>query len=1057
MVLRSNLCSFAAIALFVLGLAATAFPAQGVSPALFSGMRWRLVGPFRGGRTLCAVGVPGQPNLFYMGAVGGGVWKTTDAGNTWQPIFDGQPIASIGDLAVAPSNPVVIYVGSGEADMRSDISYGDGMYKSVDGGRTWQHIGLTDTQQIGRVLIDPKDPNRVFVAALGHAYGANDERGVFRTSDGGATWQKVLFKNADTGAIDLAFDPHDSNTIYAALWQTRRPPWNVYPPSNGPGSGLYKSTDGGNTWQQLTDGLPTEELGRIGIAVAASDPERVYAIVDAKQGGLYRSDDAGKTWHLVSKDRRIWLRGWYFGGVSVDPKNADVVYLPNIATYKSTDGGKTFTVWKGSPGGDDYHSAWISPEDSSRVILSSDQGTVITLNGGETWSSWYNQPTAQFYHVVTDNQFPYWLYGAQQDSGAMAVPSRSNFTGITEHDWHPVEVAGESGMIATNPLDPRIVFGGDVTRFDTVTTQDQDISPTISRPAAYRRVWTLPVAVSKADPHKLYFANQFLSLSVNGGQSWEQISPDLTRAAPPAPPNLDPITEKSGLASPRKGVIYAIAPSPLDANMVWVGTDDGTIHVTRDDGRHWSDVTPKELTPWSKVGILEASHFDRESAYAAIDRHRLDDLRPYIYRTHDGGKTWQLAANGIPTGAFVNVVREDPVRRGLLYAGTELGMYVSFDDGDHWQPLQLNLPVASVRDIDVHGDDLAIATHGRSFWILDDLTPLRQATAAMAEEEAHLFRPAVTLRVRPGHDQGTPRSFEVPHGENPPAGAILDYYLKSAPAMPVALEILDARGKVVRRFASDDKPPVVDPKTQLITMNWVHVAQPPSAAAGGHRFVWDLRYPSPGMAPFNTPWGVSGVWAPPGSYTVRLTVDGKSYTQPLVVMKDPRVKASDADLEAQFAAAEESNKAGFALAKEMKQVAAIEGQLTAAETRAQGNAAAAQALARFRGRFEEVAGPKFAGYGPPVIPLQTDFSSLRYLSGAFRGLTQAIESADAAPTAEQLAALKLNQATMAKTMAQWQELLAKDLPALNAELQKAGLGAIDPNAKPPAPEVGGDD
>ncbi|HXZ28303.1 MAG TPA: hypothetical protein VEG08_09940, partial [Terriglobales bacterium] len=721
--------------------------AQQVDPAVFAGLHWRLVGPFRGGRALTATGVPGQPSVFYFGSVGGGVWKSTDAGNTWEPIFDSQKIASIGAIAVAPSAPDVVYVGTGEADMRSQISYGDGMYKSSDAGRSWTHIGLEDSQQIGRILVDPHDPDRVFVAVLGHAYAANSQRGVFRSSDGGKHWDRVLYKDDNTGAIDLAFDPTNSQVIYAALWQTRRPPWNIYPASNGPGSGLFKSTDGGTTWQQLTQGLPTEGLGRIGVAVAPSDPNRVYALVDAKDGGLYRSDDAGRTWTRASNEARTWGRGWYFGVVEVDPKNPDVVYVCNTSVYKSVDGGKNFTAFRGAPGGDDYHGLWIAPDDPQRMIVSSDQGTIVTLNGGQTWSSWYNQPTAQLYHVATDQRFPYWIYGAQQDSGTIAVPSRTDYASITGHDWGPVAL-GESDMVAPDPLHPGIVFGGTVDRYDVATSQGQDVSPTIGRPGTFRRTWTLPLVFSSADPHKLYFSHQFLYRSTNGGRSWEQISPDLTREDPGVPANLDPVTAGYGLASPRKGVIYSIAPSPLSPNLLWVGTDDGLIHRSSDDGKHWSDVTPKELTAWSKVATLEASHFDEKVAYAAVDRHRLDDYRPYIYRTHDGGKTWQMVAKSIPADSFVNVVREDPLRAGMLYAGTELGIYVSFNDGDDWQPLQFNLPVSSVRDITIHGDDLVVATHGRSFWILDDITPLREAKAELAAEPVHLFKPATALRIR---------------------------------------------------------------------------------------------------------------------------------------------------------------------------------------------------------------------------------------------------------------------------------------------------------------------
>ena len=1021
--------------------------AQQVDPAVFAGLRWRLVGPFRGGRALTATGVSGQPNVFYFGSVGGGVWKSTDAGNTWEPIFDSQKIASIGAIAVAPSAPNVVYVGTGEADMRSQISYGDGMYKSSDAGKSWTHIGLEDSQQIGRILVDPHDPERVFVAVLGHAYAANSQRGVFRSTDGGKHWERVLYKDDNTGAIDLAFDPTNSQVIYAALWQTRRPPWNIYPASNGPGSGLYKSTDGGATWQQLTQGLPTEGLGRIGIAVAPSDPSRVYAIVDAKDGGLYRSDDAGRTWTRASNEARTWGRGWYFGVVEVDPRNPDVAYVCNTSMYKSVDGGKSFTAFKGAPGGDDYHGLWIAPEDPQRMIVSSDQGTIVTLNGGQTWSSWYNQPTAQLYHVATDRRFPYWIYGAQQDSGTIAVPSGTDYASITGHDWGPIAL-GESDMVAPDPLHPGIVFGGTVDRYDVTTSQGQDVSPTTGRPGPFRRTWTLPLVFSSADPHKLYFSHQFLFRSTNGGKSWEQISPDLTRENPGVPANLDPVTAGYGLAGPRKGVIYSIAPSPLNPNLLWVGTDDGLIHRSSDDGKHWSDVTPKELTAWSKVATLEASHFDEKIAYAAVDRHRLDDYQPYIYRTHDGGKTWQMVAKSIPAGSFVNVVREDPLRAGMLYAGTELGIYVSFNDGDDWQPLQLNLPAVSVRDITIHDSDLIIATHGRSFWVLDDIAPLRAVSAALAAEPVHLFQPVEAVRVRPGSDQGTPYPKEIPHGDNAPAGALLDYWLKDAPAAPVTLEILDAKGGVVRSFRSDDRVAPVNEKTLVITMDWVRPAAVLSAAPGMHRFVWDLHYEAPAPARgFGGFRRGGGPWVLPGEYTVRLTVDGKSYTKPLTVKLDPRVKVAPAELEAQLAAAQAAAAKIKELTPEAAKAAAMDKQLKDLAAKVKDNAALSSALAQFGRRLTAVLGPSPLNYGAPVIPLETDQTSLRHLLADYSQVLAAVESADAAPTAEQHSALRQGDDTFVGTMAEWKQLLG-DLPGLNAQLKQAGLPEITTNPKP---------
>src|SRR5579872_5447804 len=897
------------IALVIFGaMAPRRASAQQINENLYSGMHWRLIGPFRGGRAVAVTGVPGQPDVFYFGAVGGGVWKTTNAGLTWKAVFDSEHIASIGAIAVATSDPNVIYVGSGEPDMRSDISYGNGMYKSTDGGATWKHIGLEDTRQIGSILVDPRDANLVYVAAMGHSYGPNAERGVFRSTDGGATWKKILFKDENTGAIDLAFDAQNTKTIYATLWQTRRPPWNVYPPSNGPGSGLYKSTDGGDNWTQLTNGLPTEGLGRVGVAVAPSNSNRVYAIVDAKNGGLYRSDDAGQTWKLADNESRIWGRGWYFGGVTVDTKNSDVLYVMNTSTYRSTDGGQSFTAIKGAPGGDDYHTIWINPRNPQIIFLGCDQGATITVNGGQTWSSWYNQPTAQFYHVATDNRFPYWVYGAQQESGSVGTASRGDYGEITFREWFPVGVE-EYGYIAPDPLNPDILYGGKLTRTNLATREVQNVSPApLREDSRYRFVRTMPIVFSPVDPHILYFAAQVVFKTTNGGNSWETISPDLTRQTYEIPPNLGVFTKSDPEHGKHHGVVYTIAPSFKDVNLIWAGTDDGLIHITRDGGRNWRNVTPPDLTPWSKVSILEASHTDPESAYAAINRFRLDDLHPYIYRTRDGGNTWQKITSGIPDNEVVNSVREDPVRKGLLFAGSERSVYVSFDDGDHWQTLRQNMPATSIRDLVIHGDDLVVGTHGRSFWILDDITPLRQLTAEFAQAGVHLFEPQHTYRIRRDKNPDTPLPPEVPAGQNPPDGAIIDYYLKAAAPGPVTLEILDSAGKRVRQFSSADKMEPLE-NDLPIPLYWVRPSRILSSGPGMHRFVWDLHYPSPDALEHDypisaivhdTPRSPQGPTVLPGEYTVRLNAGGQSYTAKLTVEMDPRVKTPPAGLEQQF-------------------------------------------------------------------------------------------------------------------------------------------------------------
>jgi photosystem II stability/assembly factor-like uncharacterized protein len=875
-----------------------------VEPSVYSGLRWRMIGPFRGGRVNGVTGVPGQPNVFYMGSVGGGVWKTTNAGRTWLPIFDSQPIASIGAVAVAPSRPDVVYVGTGEADMRSQISYGNGMYKSTDAGRTWTHIGLEPTRQIGKVIVDPRDPNVVFVAALGHVYGANPDRGVYRTRDGGATWQKVLFKGNDVGAIDLAFDPGDSQTIYAALWNTRRPPWSIYPPSYGPGSGLYKSTDGGANWQQLTSGLPSDGLGRIGIAVAPTNRARVYAIVDAKAGGLYRSDDAGATWRLASSDSRIWGRGWYFGKVTVDPKNAELVYVMNTGAYRSRDGGRTFgEPFKGSPGGDDYHQLWIYPDDGNRMILGGDQGAVISvdgLNDRPTWSSWLNQPTAQVYRIAVDNAFPYWVTGAQQDSGAVRVRTRGRFATITMRDWEPLCAGGEAGFTAPDPLNPDIVYGGTVEKCNVQTGKIDRISPEVDLPTPPRHTWTLPLVFSPADPHALYFSDQYLFKTTDGGNHWTRISDDMTRENPGVPPNLDAATAADAPPqSKRLGVIYSIAASAVRANLLWIGTDDGYIHVTQDDGKTWTNVTPRELTAWSKVVMLEASHFDANEAYAAIDRHRLEDNEPYVYRTKDGGKSWQKITNGLPAGVYMQTIKEDPKRRGLLVAGTELGVFVSFNDGDQWQSLQLNLPPCSMRDLAFHDNDLIVATHGRGFWVLDDISALRQASADVVSSDAFLFKPAEAVLIPPNTDNGTPTQKDEPEADNPPNGAVLDYYLKNAAAGPVTIEILNPGGTVIRHYSSSDPAAVVDVNTLAVNLAWSRLPEPLSAAAGMHRWLWDFRPDPPAGGRGRGGRGAGGGGGggrggpPPvatGAYSVRLTANGKTLTQPLIVKPDPREK-----------------------------------------------------------------------------------------------------------------------------------------------------------------------
>lgn len=967
--------------------AASPRPAH-VNPNLLHELQWRSIGPFRGGRALAVTGVSGQPDRFYFGAVDGGVWETRNAGRTWNPIFDNEPVASIGAIAVAPSAPNTIYVGTGESDMRSDIAAGDGMYVSHDAGRTWTHIGLAHTRHIAQIVIDPHDPNTLYVAALGHAYTANAQRGVFKSTNGGATWTKILYKDANTGAIDLAMDPSNPAVIYASLWQTRRPPWNVYPSSNGPGSGLYKTTDGGAHWAQLTNGLP-KFVGRIGISISASRPSRVYAIVDSHitDGGVYRSDDSGATWVHVDGGKaqvRIWERGWYFGQITADPNNPNTVYVMDTSTYRSTDGGHTFVAIKGSPGGDDYHELWIEPNNSKRMILGGDQGVIVTVDGAKTWSSWYNQPTGQFYHVITDNAFPYNVYGAQQDSGAAMTPSSSKYANLSLKDFHPIDVGGENGYLAPDPLHPGLVFGGS----DTVTAEriatgwEQNIDPTTAYLGTiWRHTWTLPLVVSPANPHALYTSRQRIFRSLNGGSSWTIVSPDLTRAHDNHPSNLDATTlaDNTGLA--RRGVVYAIAPSPRNAHVMWAGTDDGYVWITHDGGAHWTNVTPPQLTAWSKVAIIEASHFSAKAAYIAVDRHRLGDDTPYIYRTSDDGAHWTLIARGIPKDAFVNVVREDPTRRGLLYAGTEYGVEVSFDNGADWQPLQRGLPTTSIRDIQVHGNDLVIATHGRGFWAMDDITPLRAMSAAVAKSRVYLYAPATAFRIRPGNDESTPYPLDEPHAQNATPGVYFDYALHSAARTPVVIDVLDARGNVLRKWSSADKPHTVNPQTLDIPASWVPTPPLPSASAGAHRFIWNFAVHTD-----------DGPFAPPGRYTVRLATDGVTLQQPFTPRRDPRIAASNADLESQYVLANN-------ILARMAKIAIMQKRAIALEKRP---AMSAQNAATLR---EQVIGAAVHnGADDSVGKPSHDFSSFTYLTGAYGNLESQVESADAKPTHDMLRA-----------------------------------------------------
>ncbi|MFY9841659.1 MAG: WD40/YVTN/BNR-like repeat-containing protein [Terriglobales bacterium] len=879
---------------------------------LFRGMKYRSIGPYRGGRSLTAAGIPGDPSTYYFGATGGGVWKSTDGGNTWTSVFDKDGAPSIGSIAVAVSDPNIVYVGTGEACIRGNIGQGDGVWKSLDAGKSWKNIGLKDSRAIGRVIVNPRNPDIVFVAALGHPFGPNNERGVFRTTDGGKTWDKVLYKNDNTGAIDVAFDPQNPNILYASLWEARRTPWTLA--SGGPGSGIYRSTDGGSTWKHLEEhGLPKEPYGRIGLAVAANS-ERVYALIEAKDGGLYRSDDGGDTWDLVNGSHQLFQRAWYYMHVIADPQDANTVYVADVEFFKSTDGGRNFNKIKVPHG--DNHGLWIDPKNTKRMIASDDGGVTISVDGGKSWTRQDNQPTAQFYHVITDTRTPYYVYGSQQDNSTVAIASRSDNGAIGREDWYEVG-GGEAGYIAPDPSDPNIVYAGDyqgnITRFDRRTNQIQSIAvwPELSdargaAPLDHRFQWTAPIVISPQDPKTVYYGGERIFKTTDAGMHWEAISGDLTRNdKSKQQPSGGPITVDD-TGTEYYDTVFSIAPSPVVKGLIWAGTDDGLIQLTRDEGKNWTNVTPKDLADWSRISLIEASPHDAGKAYVAVDRHQNDDPSPYIYKTIDYGATWTRITTGIPDGVFVRAVREDPKKKGLLYAGTERGVFVSFDDGAHWRSLQNNLPIVPVHDLVIKNDDLVLATHGRAFWILDDVSPLRQFVDSVAAEDVHLYQPATAYRLHTG-EAPSKLFFD---GRNPPSGAVIYYYLKPVPkADPqkdearkeeVRIEILDASGTVIRKYSSRknealDEP--LDPEDKKPEKQ----IKPED---GLNRFVWDLHYEEANRVPGYFLWeyqeGAKGPLALPGHYQVRFTAKGKSVTAPFAVKIDPRVTTSQSDLEKQF-------------------------------------------------------------------------------------------------------------------------------------------------------------
>jgi photosystem II stability/assembly factor-like uncharacterized protein len=1025
--------------------------AQEAVPDLSQALRWRNIGPFRGGRTRAVAGVASEPNVFYVGAVDGGVWKTDDYGRTWRPVFDDEPTGSIGALFVAPSDPNVLYAASGEGLHRPDLSVGNGIYKSEDAGKTWTHLGLRDGQQIPELAVDPHDQNRVFAAVAGHPYGPNDERGIFRSTDGGQTWQKVLYKDEYTGGDDVLIDPSNPQIVYATMWQAEEGPWENGA-WDGPNGGIFKSTDGGSTWTKLTNGLPGD-ANQAHIAISRSNPEILFAsIAFGRAVKLYKSEDSGDNWSVATDDPRPAERigGGDLPEPAIDPKNPDVIYMTSIVTWKSTDGGRTWTGIRGAPGGDDYQNIWINPDHPQIILLVSDQGAIISVNGGKTWSSWYNQPTAQMYHVNADNAFPYRLCSGQQESGSACISSRGNDGEITIREWHPV-AAEEYGYAVPDPLDPDIVFGGKLTRYDRRTSEAQDVMPEPFRSKGFRVVRTEPIVFSPENPHILYFASNTLWKTMDGGIDWQRISPDLTRKTYEVPASVGEYRSERSAQPIQRGVIYAVAPSPLDINMIWAGTDDGQIQVTQDGGKTWTNVTPPTLKAFQKVSIIDAGHFDRQTAYAAVNTLRLDDLDPHILRTHDGGRTWSEIVNGIPSDEDVNVVREDPRRKGLLFAGTEDAVYFSLDDGDHWQSLRLSMPATSVRDLIIKNDDLDVATHGRGFWILDDITPLRQMSEQVTSSAAFLFKPELTYRVRWDTNTDTPLPPDFPAGQNPPDGAVIDYYLGSAASSPVTLEIRDSAGKVVRRYSSEDKPQPVSPDLGIPTY-WVRAPQWLSNEPGMHRFLWDMHYaPVPGIAPsypiaavpHNTAPAPTSPWAMPGGYTVALTVGGKTYTQPLTVKMDPRVKTPRTGLREQFTESMELYEPLMKVSPAFDQSIELRKQLGDLKKQAQGETlAAVNALDE---KLNDVGGAPqrfFGGGGESEPSLASTRMRLLMLMGVF-------QQADVTPTSQATVAAAQLVKEVPSVLESWDELKSHDVPALNAKLRAAGLPELKLESNPP--------
>ena len=1038
---------FLMLILFTTLFGTNSFSQQTIDPKTFEGIKWRLIGPFRGGRSLTAVGVVSQPNTYYFGAVSGGVWKTTDGGLSWDPLFDKQNISSIGSIAVADSDPNVIYVGTGEACIRGDISYGDGVYKSVDAGKTWANIGLRDSRHIASVIVHPTQPDIAFVAALGHVYGRNQERGIFRTRDGGRTWEKVLYINDRTGGIDVVFDPQNPHVLFAAMWEGYRTPWSLN--SGGEKSGLYRSGDDGTTWKRIEgNGFPEGQLGRIGVSVAGGDSNIVYALIEAKKGGLYRSDDGGEKWSLINDDRRFRQRAWYFTHVWADPKNPNTVYTANTGLYRSIDGGKSFERLNAPHG--DHHGLWIDPNNTNRMINANDGGATITVDGGKNWSTQSNQPTAQFYHVTADNDFPYRIYGAQQDNSTVGILTRSDRGYIDRPDWDSVG-GGESGYIAVDPRDSNIVYAGGyfggITRFDRLTRQSRDIMQWPNDPDGhnageqkYRYTWTMPIVFSPHDPNILYNAAQYVFRSSDGGHSWQTISPDLTRNDKTKQTDSGGPITKDQASIEFYDIIFTVAESPKQKGLIWAGTDDGLIQLTRDGGKSWTNVTPKGIPEWAMVSLIEASSHDAGTVYAAVDARKVDNSKPYIFKTADFGQTWTQITAGIPDGAYVHAVREDPVRKGLLYAGTELGIFVSFDDGGHWQSLQLaTLPVAPIHDMVIHGNDLSVATHGRAFWILDDISPVRQADASIVSKDSHFFAPAIAIRTRTGHIGR--RRYAI--GENPLGGAILYYYLKEEAKTPITLEILDSTEKVIRSYTSEEKKKDEDAGGEDEFEKDDTVDHIP-AKAGLNIFSWDLRYQEPVKVPkaVYDEGEPAGPLVLPGKYQARLTVAGKIATQTLEVVMDPRVKTTIADLQQQFDLMLKLRDRQEEMNKAILGIRDLRAQLLSVEKRTAPVGANRSLIEQSAALRKKISAVENELVNPEAKASEDELNYPTKLNSKFGFLTAAVDSADAAPTEGQLGVFETLNPLLEAQLNVWREVATKEVPALNEALRSASIPLI---------------